>query len=558
MGIKIEVDGHLYEAVEYSVNEESTPLSAGDSSGSVGTISFVIPAPDPAAPETDPLVKYGPSWFIGKPVTLSDSYNGYTLGTVKSYSYVYDGANIQLNCLSRLSELNIYNVNAQPYVGTLGGAFEYYLSLAGITSGLFVDDSIASRPVALPGFTGELWFRLKQLSVAQDCDISLVSGVILLRPIRARIAETGKAVQRTTGAGGGNLAQTVEVYWYESEAITDELVWPPGGWNPEVEVFNVNSGEWSEYSIELSASVSSIQAPVMQTFVSQDYDASSVFTIVADDGLPVSPSLWADHGGKLELTINEDTTSLTLRLFGARDIPLATGGMSRTFAVALASDSGGSSRYSTLRIVGTGVRYVRRLRVFRTGVTAAQTATEVGETIDNPMITDLESLRRAGVRAAKRWAGVVPNMAGSVTAVNRRGDSGSAKYPTYGEIESELKSELGTPTYGDVETYYVTTLNLPTYTSIRQYWFETVQDDYENQVFGNVNGARVWDSRSRRWYRIRSGTINRGLISFDSADDDLTHTDIELGFAGVTYGDVQVSRDGLTYQEDYLLGVYRA
>lgn len=553
MGVKITVGGYPYQAVDYSTTEEATPLSAGDTMGSVGSITFTIPVPDVVADPNNPYVKFGPDWFLDRPVTLSDSHRGYTLGKVKAIGESYDGAMITVECESRLAELNVYNVNAQPFVGTLGGAVEYYLSLAGITDDWYVDDSVASRNVVLPGFTGELWLHLKRLAAAQDCDVSLVSGVVLFRPIRIRVAETGKTTTRSRRVGGGNLAQSVEVYWYESRAITDELVYPPKGWDPNVPVFNVNAGETSEAVLELSASVSSIQTPVMQTFVDQDYDASSVYTIVADDGLPVDPTLWASKGGSVDITINPDTKSLTLKMTGAVDIPTAAGTASKAFSIALASDTTGS-RYSTLRIVGTGVSYDRKSRLFRTAVPPSRTATEIGVTIDNPMITDFEALMRTGVRAAKEWAGVTPSLAGVVTTINKRGDSGQAQYPTYGDVQDALESELGSGfTYDDAETWYQSE-SLNTYYLVREHWFDTVRNDYENQVFGNVNGARVWDEKTKRWYRIRSGTVSRGTISFEGADDDLTYGDIESVFTGTTYGDIQTLRTNLTYQDDYLLG----
>lgn len=549
MAVKVRIGDRPYEIDNYTVSEDATPLSAGDSTGGVGTITLNL-----AVPETGPVADYGPEWLIGEDIRLDDSYAGFTLGTVDAVSIDDSGQVLSLTCLSRLSDLNVFNIQAQPFVGTLGAAFEYYATLAGVTTGVLVDNTIATRPVVFPGFEGELWFHLKQMAAAQDCDISLVSGIILLRPIRARVAERGRDITRSSTAGGGPLAQTVEVYWYDSVAITDELVYPPGGWNPEVEVLNVNAGETAEYQLELSASVSSIQTPTMLTFVPSDYDATSVYTVVADDGLPVDPTQWADNGGSVEITINPDTKTLTVNLVGATNIPVASGGLSKSFSLALASDESGS-RYSTLRIVGTGVSYTRNLKVFRTGVPESKTATVVGETIDNPFITDLETCYRAGTRAAKRWTGLVPSISGSVTAINRRGDLGQVSYLTYGQVQDFIFSDFPGPQYWNVEdNYHIITGG--TYGDIKNYWYDYVKDDFTNQVFGNVQGARIWDGTRRRWFRIRSGTINPANIAFDSADDDLTHDDMEETYTGMTYGDVQNLKTDFTYRQDYLAGAY--
>src|SRR5690606_11121151 len=117
--------------------------------------------------------------------------------------------------------------------------------------------------------------------------------------------------------------------------------YPPGGWSPDVEILNVNAGEIAEYTLELSASVSAIQTPTMLTSVTPEHATSSVYTIVANDGLPVTEALWSSRGGSLIVRINPDTQSLTIRMRGATGVPLSTGGAATNFLVALASDPSG-------------------------------------------------------------------------------------------------------------------------------------------------------------------------------------------------------------------------
>lgn len=47
MGVRLEIGDLIYEAADYAVQENATPLAASDSSGDVGTIDFSIPRPDP-------------------------------------------------------------------------------------------------------------------------------------------------------------------------------------------------------------------------------------------------------------------------------------------------------------------------------------------------------------------------------------------------------------------------------------------------------------------------------------------------------------------------------
>lgn len=545
MGFQAVIGGNEYRISDFSVSEAATPLAAGDSSGAVGTITLTIPKPDPDVDHLNPLVQFGARILLGKSVRLTDTRKGFTLGKVISTGRSDSSGSFSITCNSRLGDLNVFGIQAQPFVGTLRDMFTYYLGLAGITTDLFVDDSIAGRQVTIPGWSGELWYHLKQLAAAQECDVSLVSGVILLRPIRTRIAERGRDVDRTAPAGGGTLAQSVEIYHYNNTAITNQLVYPPGGWSEDVSTINVNSGEYAEEILELSSSVSSIQQPIMQTFVSRYHDTSSVFTVVGDDGLPVSPAAWTQYGGSLVVEINPDTTSLTVKIQAPAGLPNKDGEEIGVYGIALSSEES-TGRYSTLRILGSGVAFDKQKIRIPTGVSAAETATDVGVTIDNPFLSSLSEVYRAGAWAARSYAGLTQTINGSVTAINQLGDTGDATYPPYSKDQTNHAGR----TYQQVQTFYAG----QSYGVIQEALFASVRDEFENQVFGNVNGARVWDQQSRRWYRIRQGTLGPDLIQFE-ADDDMIHGDVQSVLTG-SYGDFQTVYSGSTYLEVDLMGAY--
>lgn len=503
MGFKITIGGRDYESLDWSVTEAATPLAAGDTSGQTGTIDITIAQLDPDLQPDHPINVFGPEWFIDQTVRLSDTEKGFTLGKVESFRRGDSQGTYSLTCETRLGELNVYGVQAQPFIGTLANAFAYYLSLADITANFSVDSRIASRPVVFQGWNGELWFHLKEMAVAQDCDISLVNGIILLRPIRTRIATQGRDTERSFEIGGGTLARSVEVYRYGSRPITNELVWPPGGWKAETEVQNVNAGEDAEYVLELSSSVTSIQQPVLVTNVSPEFSASSVYTIVANDGLPVSRDAWESNGGKVVVSIEPDTKSLRIKLHGARGLPTTSGTPATNFSLALASDITGN-RYSTLRIVGTGVGFDKQKIAVRTTIPDNKTSTEVGVTVDNIFLNSVDDAYRAGVRAALRFSGYQPSISGTVFNVQTRDANGQS----------------------DV------------------------------QVFGNVQGCRVWDKKSKRYYRIRNGTSTPGFLQSFQADDDLIHGDALEAYQGLTYRDLQTARNGFTYKQDLMAGLY--
>ena len=545
MAFRLLIGGTPFDFTEYSVQEAATPLAAGDSSGQVGTITFTIPALDPELNPNHPLIRYGTNWLLRREVRLEDSRKGFTLGRVTSLQPSRQAGVIQVTATSRLGNLNVYNVQAQPFVGTLAEAFANYLALANVTTDFLVDPAIATRHVVLPGWNGELWYFLKQMAAALDCDISLVSGVILLRPIRTRTATRGRDIERTGNIGGGSLAQNIVVVQYNNRAISNELVYPPGGWSEDVTTINVNAGESVSQVLELSASVSVIAQPTMQTFVSRFHNSSSVYTVVGDDGLPIQPAQWVAAGGRLSLEINPDTTSLTVNITAPTGIRNKDGTEIGVYGLALSSESN-TGRYSTLRIVGSGVAFSKEEVRVPTGISPAETATEVGITIDNPFLSTRNQVYTAASRAVRAYNGTAQSINGSVSSINRRGETGEVVLRTYAEMQTLHAAR----TYAQVQTFY----SGQTYLQVQEAFNSGIEDRFENQVFGNVAGARVWDESSKRWYRIRTGTMAPGPIQFE-AEDDLMHSDVQSFLSGQTYAQVQVRYNGFSYREVDLMGL---
>lgn len=535
MGVRIKIDGVIYEAESYGVTEDSTPTSSEDSSGSVGTIDFVFHS----------TTIENPWLLVGKDVSLVDTRRGSTIGFVDSVSESDHGA-ITLQCQSRLGKLNIFDVQSQPFSGQLRDGFEYYLSLAEQDFDLLVDPQISARPVVFPGWYGELWYHLKQMAAANDCEIALVSNVILLRPLRGREAIDHRDITKARQFGGTTLARAVEVYHYNNKPITSELVYPPNGWNPEVEVITVGAGETVERVLELSASVSSILQPEMLTSVPPEYESTSVYTIVGDDGLPIMPDQWRDAGGRLSVEINPDTTSLTVKVTGATGIANRDAQAISTYSVALGSDFTGN-RYSTLRIVGSGVRFDKKIIRVRTCIDDKLTGTDVGITIDNPFLSTLNQAYSAGVRAAHLYAGNQMVISGTLTTINQLGDSGNANYPRYSYVQAQHQGK----TYAQVQASYAG----KTYSDIQQELYDVVRNDFANQVFGNAGGVRVWDRRTLRWYRVRNSTISPGEVTYE-AENDLTYGDVQDKYDALTYGENQTIFSGKTYSERDRLGLY--
>lgn len=546
MAVTFKIGDEVFEVTDYTVTENATPLAAGDVSGSVGTLEISIPTPDPDLYPNHVINVLGPESLIDKPVELLDTFRGFTLGTVAEVSQ--SGGVISLTCLTRLGDLLVYNVQALPFSGTLEDALVYYLSLAEVNTEFLIDDSLKNRKVSFSGWSGELWTHLKELAASQDCDISLVSGVILFRPLRTREAIRGRDLQKTRDNSLPNLAQAIEVYNYNNKPITNQMVYPPNGWVSDDQVLTVEADTSAEYVLNLSASLSSVEQPTPVSWVGSNQlgGQGSVYTVLTDNGQKVSPSVWTANGGRVDVFINADTTSITVRIRAARGL-WANYRRVKSYSLALPTDSDQNLR-PTLRVVGSGVQFRKEKVTIPTSVPPSKSTTPVGVTIDNPFISSTNDAYRMGTRAARSYAGISPSITGDISAINKRGDTGEAVYASYGEVQSLYSGK----TYGEVET----SIGSVTYKAHRNDINSQFSNEDINQAFGNVQGTRIYDPKTRRYYRITTGRIKPGSISIE-ADDDLLHDDIQDLYKGMLYSDVQAIHEAFSYQQVELAGLYR-
>ncbi|AXC36280.1 minor tail protein [Microbacterium phage Fork] len=540
MGVTITVGGKRVHESSYTVNESSTPLAGGDSSGGVGTIEAqLVNLPmNPVAMNLD------------EPITLIDTARGVTAGTVREVANSHTpGARYSVTANTRLGEFNI-EAQVSPFSGTLEAAFRYYCSLANIDTGILVDSALSSKTVNFPGWYGNLWNHMKMMATAVRADLNLISGNVVLRPVRLFEAIRNREVEVTATASALDLARKQEVIWYRNRYVPRGLIYPSGGYRSDIVPLSVAAGETQEYTLDSSrdvqSSIFSLEQPVPKLVVAPNDYSSSAYTVIGDDNIRIPPQQWLDYGGKVTVRISEDTRAIIVTITGASNLFQSNGEPMRTFRLGLSADSSNSA-YQTLRIVGQHIAIEQNSVILPTGVPDYRTGQEFAPTIDNPFLNDIESAYSAGVRGARRYAGRTLGISGSVSAINRRGQTGTANYPPY----SYAQGRYSPMTYGAVLA-----LNSPkTYGRIQQDFYDTVQDSFDNQIYGNAPGARYWDPQSARWYRVREASVDWSSIEI-TGDDDLTNGDIQKAYAPMTYGTVASSKyAGLTYHKANLKGI---
>lgn len=534
MAVEVEITGNgryagARSAIEsYTVVEESTPVEASDSSGATGQISFNA-VEDPT--------RLGSVLLLNDDVKLTDGDRGETTGKINSLNS-NDGV-LSITADSRLGRL-VIDATAAPQSGTFGSVLTYYLSLGGITTGIAIDASLTNKPVVIQGWTGDLWTKIKELCVYAGAEISLVKGNVVARPVRGRRALEINNSTENWSVSNIDLAQTVEIFYYDSQLKTDQLVYPKDGWNEDVTVYTVDANQTLEVNIPVDVSITSLVQPSVQLNVSRYYDATSVYSVAGNDGLPIVPAQWIADGGKLNVAIGEDGKSIDLTVTGAG------GGTSRYAPYRIAMSAGPSDYYSSLRIVGTGVHFAQKSVTMLTGADAAQTSRKVGVSVDNMHVRTLSDALNLGMDVAGKWAAPQRTISISKADITRPGESSEdLDFATFGEFDAYAATN-GYTTFAQFDAAWAG----ETFEDFDDYWYSLVEDSFDYQVFGNANGARVqW---RRNMYRIRSATITDSSVQY-TAEVDTTFSDFDASATGMTFADFDAMYAGLTFSDFALI-----
>ena len=525
MGVTVSINGGPTSNISgYSVTEDSTPLYPSDSSGGTGQINFSVAEDDSAE---------GSILFLNDPIVLTDGSNGYTSGRINSVQ-MGDGV-AAVSAESRTAYLMADRL-AAPFTGTLQDAFDYYLSLVDITTNVYVDPIIASTPVVFPGFNGNMWEYMKKMCAAYGVEVSLVSNNIVLRPVRKALAEGKRNISESLTVSNAELAQSVEVYYYNNAdyTTTNTMVYPKGGWTSDVQIYQVDANQTLEIDIPVDVYLTSLiqPTPVNSPIVGKDYvGPDSVYTIAGKDGAPIPASAWTANGGSITASIGADGKTIHLVIVGASDYANVA-----PYRIGECSDT--SDAYSSLRIMGQGVLFDKQKVTIPTGVPATKSSVLVGTTVDNPFISTISQAWDAGSIAAGRYASASEKLNVTTVGINRINESGAVNYPTF----NSFNNSQGSNTFATFDTAQGTN----TFADFTAQQYALVEDSFDNQAFGNVAGARV--KYREAMYRIRNATITESEVSY-SAERDTIFSDMNTLWAGETFADFNTQFGNKLFQD---------
>lgn len=479
--------------ISYSVQEDSTPKLAEDSSGGVGSITAQVV-------ENDETI-----FLSGSGIELYDTAAGTATGTVRGVGTNDGEATLTVD--SQLARL-VVTRKAEAFNGTLGNAIKYYFGLVGITTGFTVDPTIASRPVIYIGFNDSVWTFLKQVCTAEQIEIAGVGANIFVRPLRTHTVQMHQNSKTDYDIDTSNVSLTAEAYYYNHEFVSNALVYPTD-LTGDAPILEVPQGETVVEIVKTNVSMTSILAPVPSTDAAQakiiatDGGIKKSFYFVHDGTKEVDPQTWTDLGGMLLVEIDPaDDTQLKVTARGAVN-PTVT---SYKIAFGTVLDEETVTFGPGLVIVGSGVRTRKELVRVATGANQSFVAEDSAPTVDNPAIRTREQAFRVAAQTATAHGG--PSMTIDVSAARVHRDD----------------------------------------------WDKQPGSAFNYQVLGNIAGARV--NYRDTIFRIRSATVSDNGIVY-SAERDTMIEDFNAVWAGASFDAFNAQWAGRTFDEFAVMPLHR-
>lgn len=512
--------GSVAEVINFSSTEDATTIDPSNYNGGFGQLTVT------ARPVQDTKMA------LGKNIMLSDSDKGKTTGVVRQVSITDKIATFTGD--SVLGLFNTYHT-VGPQIGTLEQAINAYCDVVGITNLVEVHESLAELPVQFPGFKGNVWDNIKRIMAALQIELALVYDKVVVRPLRQLEANLERNTTITESVDAQTASKYVEVCYYPTETIIMGEVYPVVG--EEANILQVDAGETREFTLTLKSSISTLNQPLYTEFVQdRPYEGGmGVYTVAANDGLPMTRERWVAQGGSLSVRMGEDSSTVIVNITGASDVELAP------YRIAMTSGSG--NFYNALHITGSGVRWTEEMITLTTGASSEVTGEEVGATVQNPYIQTLEQAYTTGLRASGAYAGPVYSVTGTALNINRAGGNRDAIAATFNDYNVWwIANHFGEFQFANFNAAW----NDSSFAEFNAFWDARMATLFTNQAFGNAVGARV--RLEDAYFRIDNATISPQSINYSASLDTLIGDYTEVNPAQ-TFEDFNFDRVGYTFSD---------
>ncbi len=349
-----------------------------------------------------------------------------TLQEVQTWSFNNDLYTLRFSIgptfitLSGSSAVNVPKISRMIYSRTtLFGAISYYLALVGVVANY----SGPQTNAVFPGWSGNVWDKIKQMCTALLLEFSVVNNTIVVRPIGQNVFTVDQVQEASVSLSiGAPTARTVTM-GYTNAAIsnpdsgTTNNVYTGTLYNAKTAgtVFSVNAGETVIQTVTTSNYPAIIEKPNYG-----DLNYSGTYAVI-DSSSPaavVSYALWSQYGGDISVSQNIDSqTSLDIYITGPGVVIPGTVGPYR-----LATTVAGTGLVTpAFSVSGYGIFTTPQDVTLFTAASQSRNVADGPGDVSNPFITTLSQAYDRGAWTSSLAGGPTVDMALTVPTLSLAG-----------------------------------------------------------------------------------------------------------------------------------------
>jgi hypothetical protein len=240
------------------------------------------------------------------------------------------------------------------------------------------------------GFSGNVWEHIKQYCSLYHLDIGFVNGKLTIGPRKRDVVVGASLSEGTTTVQDREQARNVEVVNnnHKATGITPTVLWKADS------VYQVAVGEVQEFTVQTPHSILETSQPVCVSGISPfPYKTGAgQYVVTGSDGYIVSPTFWADQGGKITTDITDVEGEIKVTIKGPDFDSIRA-----PYRI-----SEGDAGRPALYVTGLGI--LSDPKTLKVGTGKAKAAKDVGVTLDSPFIGSAEHAYDAAVYAARTFA----------------------------------------------------------------------------------------------------------------------------------------------------------
>lgn len=278
--------------ISFSYSEDATPIDPLSTDGGSSQLTFSAVADETS---TDSVLKTNSRLLINNNITFYDSDMGYFEAQVKKVD-INSGGVVSITADSILAKLNVEKT-AEPVIGTLTGALEYYCGLCDIEP--VVDTALDAIGVNFIAWKGNVWNNLKLLTSSISAstidrtpiEMYFNGATICFRAMpgtefdmESTIADINSSIDSF------DSGKTIDIYNYNTSYVEDAVIYDIANYDEKIDPakaflssfsdsMSVNAGEKTTKVFTVDTSLTSIVQPVcVATINPYPYDPSNTST----------------------------------------------------------------------------------------------------------------------------------------------------------------------------------------------------------------------------------------------------------------------------------------